>query len=251
MSLEAISNGKPHTNAVIEKENYNQDTQPYSSGGASRRISAVRKTLAGWLRLDRSTSTQPSTNQKAAQRSKSIENVGLLSGQRSQVQSAETEARGRSAERRLLSWGNWRRRVTSRSAKSHGSSSPPNTQHHPTSSRSPQTSNPSVAKRALPPVPSPLPINHHLENFQNNENAAESPEPRDDDEAVALHGIAAYIGDRPDVEEEEEGAFSVQPGKEGAIDFAASIEKVKSVRFYHLRKYRWLGMLRITVLSPT
>ena len=239
MSLEAVSNGKPHTNAVIEKESYNQENQTYSSGGASRRISAVRKTLAGWLRLDRSTSTQPSTSQIAAQRSKSIENVGLLTGRRSQGQSADTEARGRSAERRLLSWGNWRRRVTSRSVKSNCSSSPPNTQDHPTSSKSPQTSNPSAAKRALPPVPSPLPINHRLENFQNNGNAAESPEPRDDDDAGGLHGIAAYIGDRPDVEEEEDGAFSVQPGKDGAIDFAASIEKVKSVRFCHLRKYWW------------
>ena len=77
MSLEAIGNGGPHTNSVCEKEgaqSVENHVHP-NTGGTSRRISAVRKTLAGWLRLDRSTSTQPASSHKIAQRSKSIENV--------------------------------------------------------------------------------------------------------------------------------------------------------------------------------
>ena len=225
MSLETVSNGGPHTNSVSEKEPHNQEVQPY--GGTSSRISAVRKTLAGWLRLDRSTSTQPSTNKKIAQRSKSIENVGLLSGRGSQAQSESVDVRGRNSERRLLGWGNWRRRMTSRSVLPSHSRSPSDTQQ-PTSSKSPQCSN-SVAKRALPPVPSPIPPNQAA-NIQHVRNAAESPEPLDED-AAGLHGIAAYIGERPDLEEEE-GAFAAQPGKGGLIDFAASIEKVKDHGWY-------------------
>ena len=229
MSLETVSNGGPHTNSVPEKGgSHSQESQPYG-GGTSRRISAVRKTLAGWLRLDRSTSTQPSTSHKIAQRSKSIENVGFLSGRGSQEQPADdVDVRGRATDRRLLGWGNWRRRITSRSVLPNDSRSPSDTPQKLSSSKSPQCSHSSVAKRALPPVPSPIPSNQEAENFQHVRNAAESPEPQDED-AGGLHGIAAYIGDRPDLEEEE-GAFSAQPGKSGLIDFAASIEKVKSVR---------------------
>ena len=204
MSLETVSNGGPHTSSMSEKGGtHNQENQTYG-GGTSRRISAVRRTLAGWLRLDRSASTQPSTNHKIAQRSKSIENVGFLSGRGSQGQSDDIDERGRTVERRLLSWGNWRRRMTSRSVLPNHSRSRSDTQQQPASSKSPQCSNSSVAKRALPPVPSPLPSNHQAANIQGDRNAAESPEPRDED-AAGLHGIAAYIGDRPDLE--EDGAF--------------------------------------------
>ena len=93
--------------------------------------------------------------------------------------------------------------------------SPPD---HQGQSKSPQFCNSSVAKRALPPVPSPVPSNQQAVDH------AESPEPQDG----GLHGIAAYIEDRPDFDEDE-GAFPAEPGKGGLIDFAASIEKVKSV----------------------
>ena len=95
-------------------------------------------------------------------------------------------------------------------------------------SKSPQFCNSSsVAKRALPPVPSHVPSNQHAADVLHHGNA-ESPEPQDGD-AAGLHGIAAYIEDRPDVDEEDDGAFPTEPGKGGLIDFAASIEKVKSV----------------------
>ena len=93
MSLEAISNGGPHTNSVCEKEgaqNAENNVHP-NAGGTSRRISAVRKTLAGWLRLDRSTSTQPASSHKIAQRSKSIENVRLAGSSGASRQTKNSE----------------------------------------------------------------------------------------------------------------------------------------------------------------
>ena len=135
--------------------------------------------------------------------------------------------RGRNEDRRVLSWGNWRRRMTSRSVVQNHNRPPSDTQHTQASSKSPQFGNSSVTKRALPPVPSPVPVSHQEENVIR-DGIAESPDPQDED-APGLHGIAAYIEDRPDFDEDE-GAFSAQPGKGGLIDFAASIEKVKSVR---------------------
>ena len=122
--------------------------------------------------------------------------------------------------------------MTSRSElPNHDPSSPDTQQEEPSSalSKSPQNCNSSVAKRALPPVPSPEPPGELQLEFVRDGNAAESPDPLDEDPA-GLHGIAAYIEDRPDMDEED-CAFSSQPGKGGLIDFAASIEKVKSVRF--------------------
>ena len=58
MSLETVTNGGPHTNSVCEKGGSHAEDNHTYGRGTSRRISAVRKTLAGWLRLDRSTSTQ-------------------------------------------------------------------------------------------------------------------------------------------------------------------------------------------------
>ena len=241
MSLEAVSNGAPHTNSVCEKGGHHQteENQVYG-GGTSRRISSVRKTISGWLRLDRSTSTQHSHSHKIAQRSKSIENVRLVSGRPLQEQTDIPDVRGRNEERRVLSWGNWRRRMTSRSILPNHNLPPTDTQRQTTSNQSPPYGNSSVAKRALPPVPSPVPSNPLVAEFVRGGNVTESPEPLDED-AAGLHGIAAYIEDRPDLEEDE-GAFSAQPGKGGLIDFAASIEKVKSVRikYYqkmYLRKY--------------
>ena len=236
MSLEAIGNGGPHTNSVCEKEgaqSVENHVHP-NVGGTSRRISAVKKTLAGWLRLDRSTSTQPASSHKIAQRSKSIENVRFAgsSGASRQTKNSDVpETRGRHEDRRVLSWSNWRRRMTSRSElPNHDPSSPDTQQEEPSSalSKSPQNCNSSVAKRALPPVPSPEPPGELQLEFVRDGNAAESPDPLDEDPA-GLHGIAAYIEDRPDMDEED-CAFSSQPGKDGLIDFAASIEKVKSVR---------------------
>ena len=231
MSLETVSNGGPHTSNnrnLCEKGGHPSDeNHTYGGGGASRRISAVRKTLAGWLRLDRSTSTQQptSSHHKIAQRSKSIENVRLTSG--GQQSQDDSSVRGRNEERRVLSWGNWRRRMTSRSVLPNHNRSTSDTHHTQTSSKSPQFGNSSVTKRALPPVPSPVPVGHPAENVIR-DGIAESLDPQDED-APGLHGIAAYIEDRPDFDEDE-GAFSSQPGRGGLIDFAASIEKVKSVR---------------------
>ena len=235
MSLETVSNGRPHANnSVGDKGGSHHNEENHSgSGSTSRRISAVRKTLAGWLRLDRSTSTQqPSpSNHKLAQRSKSIENVrfntsSVVGGQKQPV--VDNDVRGRNEDRRVLSWGNWRRRMTSRSVlPNHNHRSPPDIQDQQISSnKSPQFGNSSVAKRALPPVPSPVPSNQQAADVLHHGNA-DSPEPQDED-AAGLHGIAAYIEDRPDFDEDE-GAFSAEPGKGGLIDFAASIEKVKSV----------------------
>jgi hypothetical protein len=109
--------------------------------------------------------------------------------------------------------------MTSRSVlPNHNHRSPPDNQGQ---QKSPQFCNSSVAKRALPPIPSPVPSNQQAADVLHH---AESPEPQDE----GVHGIAAYIEDRPDFDEDE-GAFSAEPLKGGLIDFAASIEKVKSV----------------------
>ena len=234
MSLETVSNGclhAPNNRTLNEKGGHpSEENHTYGGGGASRRISAVRKTLAGWLRLDRSTSTQQPTSSKhkIAQRSKSTENVRLTSVEQHDLD--ESSPRGRNEERRGLSWANWRRRMTSRSVLPNHNRPPSDTHHTPTSSsKSPQFSNSSVTKRALPPVPSPVPVSHPVENVIR-DGGAESPELQDED-GPALHGIAAYIEDRPDFDPDE-GALSSQPAKGGLIDFAASIEKVKSYGWY-------------------
>ena len=235
MSLETVGNGKSLTHTMSDKGGayHVSDSHSQNVGGATtRRISAVRKTLAGWLRLDRSVSTcNTTTNHKTAQRSRSIENFRLFSGRPASPQAGqpviETEVRGRTGERRFV-WGNWRRRLTSRSVvPNHHDSSTSETQKP--NPASPQ--NPAVAKRALPPVPSPIPPNPDVGNFEQAEHVpADSPEPQFDE----LHGIAAYLEDRQgDEEEEDDGAFSVhhsgKNGGAGLIDFAASLEKVKSV----------------------
>ena len=239
MSLETVSNGGSHAQnnkSLCEKGGHSSDeNHTYGGGGASRRINAVRKTLAGWLRLDRSTSTQQPTscNHKIAQRSKSIENVRLTSDGGHQNHD-DSSGRSRNEERRGLSWGNWRRRMTSRSVLPNHNRPPSDTHHTETSlSKSPQFGNSSVTKRALPPVPSPVPVSHVAENVIRDD-IAESPDPQDED-GPGLHGLAAYIEDRPEFDEDE-GALSSQPAKGSLIDFAASIEKVKSVSKHNWHK---------------